>query len=274
MNAPPLPSVDMNPLGLLPGAPELYPGVSGSRTRLARETITACRELAERVVAMGPARLLVVSHHATRRGGMFGLPREGRLVGDLGRQGAPEVVVDLPVDTDLAARVHTAAAQSSVLTWERPGELDARTTAALAFFTQAGWRGPTTVLSLPLATGSHELAACGGAIGASSRDLGGRAAGLVVGEGCRRIRHGSPEDYHPEAILFDRHAGRALLDGRAEDLISIDRGLRELAVETIVDASELLLAALGGPPHGTRLSSYENALGVGHLVAMLHDDGT
>ncbi len=268
------PGAALGPAGLLPGAPELYPEVSGGRARLADATAKACRELALRLVASRPDRLLVVSPHAARRGGAFGLSSLGRAAGDLAEHGAPGVAVDLPVDSGLAVGAWAAAEERNVATWDRPPALDARTVAALAFLVEAGWAGPTSVLSLPLATGPHELAACGRALRATVHTLAGRTAAVAVGEGCRSVRPGSPGDFHPEAVLFDRRAGHALLDGDPEDLLSIERPLRELAGETLVDPIAVLLAALDGAPRGTRLTSYENALGTGHLVAILHDDGT
>ncbi len=260
------------PVGLMPGVPELHPAVSGSRARLCRETTAACIELAERIVRARPARLLVVSAHARRHGGAFGLSAAGHLTGSLAGHGAPDVAVDLPVDAGLAVRLWATTAQRTVATWDRPAELDANTTAALAFLVDQGWSGPTTVLSLPLTTGTYELEACGRAVDQAASELGGRTAMLVVGEGCRRVRRGSPEDYHPEAILFDQRAGRALLAGRPSDLLAIDRALRNLALETLVEGCTLVLAALAEPAWRAQLTSYENALGVGHFVGLLHDD--
>lgn len=272
MRAPPRVHAVFAPVGLMPGAPELHPAVSGSRARLCRETTAACLELAERIVLAQPARLLVVSAHAQRHGGAFGLSTAGRLTGSLAKHGAPDIEIDLPVDSGLAVRLWAATAERTVATWDRPAELDAKTTAALAFLVDKGWSGPTTVLSLPLATGTYELEACGRAVDQATTELGGRTAMLVVGEGCRRVRRGSPEDYHPEAILFDQSAGRALLAGSPSDLLAIDRGLRGLALETLVEGCTLALAALAEPAWRAQLTSYENSLGVGHFVGLLHDD--
>ena len=77
------------------------PAVGRQQLDDCRRTWRACTEFARRLVRAGSDRLLVVSPHAPRRGGRFGLWHAERLRGDLGRFDAPEAAIDLPGDAKL-----------------------------------------------------------------------------------------------------------------------------------------------------------------------------
>jgi len=251
--------------GLLPHAPIVVPGVAPSAAASCARTTEACRELAEALIAEEPARLILVSPHAPRAESGFGIWSGPRLRGDLGSFGMPTVHVDLPTDPALGAELEKLAS-----TWEiPPGPLDHGAVVPLCFLVAAGWSGPTTVVGLPWQSSVAELTAFGRSLGDAARVPSGRTALIASGDLSHRVLPGAPAGYDPKGVEFDRRFVDLLRDGRAEEALALSGGLRRAAAEDVVDATCVVLAALGGQIPGARVLSYEHPFGVGYLVAAL-----
>lgn len=260
--------------GLLPHPPIVVPLVGGGRGEEGcRATTEACRELARRLVEAAPRRLCLVSPHSPRGGGAFGIWQGERLAGDLGAFRAPEAAVDLPNDAELSRALVAEAGRSGLACWSIPAEsMDHGAVVPLWFLQQAGWCGPTSVLSLPLPDRA-DPGAVGSALGRVVEELGEPAALIASGDMTHRGSPGAPSGYHPRALEFDRELRRLVGQGRLEDIPRIDPQLRSLAAEDAADSATLVAAAHGFRAHAAEELSYECPFGVGYLVAVFHDGG-
>lgn len=260
--------------GLLPHPPIVVPAVGGERGVNCRATTGACREFARALVAARPARMLLVSPHSPRQPGSFGLWSGARLHGDLGRFAAAEARVALPNDALLLTALERTCAERSIATWRIPsGPLDHGAVVPLWFLREAGWRGPTSIVSLPWTEGeksrgtdsAHEF---GMAVAESFARAGGEFALVASGDLTHRGDRGAPAGYHPRAAEFDEALEDCLRRGELEQLTKIPPSLRALAAEDAVESCVLVAAAHRFEPRAHRVLSYERPFGVGYLVAI------
>lgn len=260
---------------LLPHPPVVVPAVGGSRVEECRATLDACRRLAERLVARRPDRLLLASPHAPRRQDSFGVWRGERLGGHLGRFGAAGASVDLPASPDLFDALRREVESEDFSTWGIPpgGPLDHGSVVPLYFLQEAGWDGPTCIVSLPWTEDPRVFAAFGRAVARTAAELGGRNVVVASGDMSHRVLPGAPAGHHPRAVEFDEALTGLIRDGRLDEIPGIDPELRDLAAEDAADTAILAAAAVGWDARGHEVLSYEHPFGVGYLVAVLHDAG-
>lgn len=256
---------------LMPHAPILVPAVGGARGRDADATVGAMRAAAARVVSAAPESVVLVSPHSPRHPTAFGIWRGGWLRGSLDQFGAPEAGVNLQNDLQLASAIATEARVAGVETWDiTRGPLDHGALVPLWYLTDAGWHGPTVVLSLnhPQAGGLVEL---GRVIAAASVTLGRRIAIVASGDMSHRLKPGAPAGYDPRAKRFDRAFIETVGRGAYHNLLRLDPGLQELAAEDAVDSTVIAASAVGWSAAGHEVLSYEGPFGVGYGVAVLFD---
>ncbi|MDA8019421.1 MAG: hypothetical protein MPN21_18420 [Thermoanaerobaculia bacterium] len=260
--------------GLLPHPPIVVPAVGGSRVDGCRATHDACRELARRVVSRSPGRLILPSPHSPRRHTAFGLSSAARIAGDLRRFGAPDAGIDLPADPEMAKRIRREAARRGLQTWDLPADepLDHGACVPLWFLCEAGWRGPTTLVSLPVLRDAAVYERFGGVCARAAQELDGRAAFVASGDMSHRVLPGAPAGFHHRAVEFDHELTELVRDGRLREIATIDHELRELAAEDAADTSIMACAAAEYRSDGHQVLSYEHPFGVGYLVAIFFDE--
>ncbi|MEA3208705.1 MAG: hypothetical protein QOE70_1762 [Chthoniobacter sp.] len=257
---------------LLPHAPILVPQVGGRRARPAAATIEAMRAVAAGLIRACPEAVLVISPHAPRRPGAFGIWLDPRLEGSLARCGFPNAAVDLPNDLELVAQIAEFAARRKVATWNiRRTYLDYGTVVPLWFIAEAGWSGPTVVVSLNQ-PGEGGLDSFGAAISSAAGHAGRRLAVIASGDLSHRLTAETPRGYHPSGQLSDRTLIDLLQRGAAREVANIDPALRAAADEDAVDSTIIALAAADWQMPGHRVLSYEGPFGVGYGVALLYQN--
>ncbi len=258
--------------GLMPHPPIIVPEVGRERLAACRSTVDACREFARRLMASRPDRLLLVSPHSPRRRHAFGLWGGHRHRGDLGRFGAATSSIDLVNDSTALATLSQTAQAHQLETWALTNQpLDHGAVVPLWFLAEAGWDGPTTLVSLPLQPTPALMTAFGQAVAEAYATLGDDVALIASGDMSHRVLPDAPAGYHPRAIEFDRTLTNLITRGQLDQISSIDPELRELAAEDAADTSILVAAAVGAKARGTEVLSYEHPFGVGYLVAILHN---
>ena len=254
---------------LMPHAPILVPEIGGERVSAAEASCRAMREVAAWVVGHQPESLVVVSPHSPRKQGAFGLWAEDRLHGSFAQFGASQVEVDLPNDGSLAKAIVAEAQARNLETWEiLHHSLDHGALVPLWFLVEAGWSGPTVVLSLdyPEAGGLFEM---GEAIAAAADALPRRLAVIASGDMSHRLTKGAPCGFHPRAQEFDTTFIQLVRDGAYAELGRINPDLRELAAEDAVDSTLMAASAVKWNATGHRILNYEGPFGVGYGVAIL-----
>ncbi len=258
--------------GLLPHPPIIVPEVGRERLADCRATVDACRELTRRLMAARPDRLFMVSPHSPRRGSAFGLWTGHHLRGDLGRFNAPATAIDLVNDNEALRALARTASENNIKTWAIAEQfLDHGAVVPLWFLVEAGWDGPTTLVSLPTRPTPASMGALGRTVAAAYQPLAGRAAFIASGDMSHRVLPDAPAGFHPRAIEFDHALTDLIAQGQLDQIAAIDPELRELAGEDAADASMIVAAAISDRQRGSEVISYEHPFGVGYLVAVLHD---
>lgn len=256
--------------GLMPHPPVVVAGVGRGREREAGSTVQAMRALAERITAAKPETLLLISPHSPRRAGAFGVWETSRLCGSLAAFGAPEEQVDLPIDQEFVRELKSQAQSSGVSLWDiTRAALDHGAVVPLCYLWDAGWAGPTVVLSLNY-PGEGGLVELGQAIAGAAGSLRRRTAIVASGDMSHRLKPGAPGGYHARAHLFDEAFVELIRAGAYRKVARFDKGLQELAGEDVVDSTVIALAAVGFDPARHEVLSYEGPFGVGYCVAVLH----
>ena len=138
----------------------------------------------------------------------------------------------------------------------------------LWFLAEAGWAGPTVVLSLnyPEDGGLSKL---GEAIAAAAHAFHRRIAIVASGDMSHRLTPNAPCGFHPQAHQFDETFIRLIRDGDYHEIGNIDPELRELAAEDAVDSTLVAAAAVDWRTTGHKVLNYEGPFGVGYGVAIL-----
>ncbi len=256
---------------LMPHAPVLVPAVGRERIVEVAGTVEAMREASRRLVDSDPEALVLVSPHSPRQLGSFGIWTGEKLLGTLSPFGAAEARIELPADRQLAERIIREASARGIGTWEiNESQLDHGAVVPLWFIIEAGWKGPTVIVSLDY-PGQPGAAGFGGSIASAAAALNRRIALVASGDMSHRLTRFSPLGYEPRAVEFDHWLIEMVRRGDYRALAEMDIELEWLAGEDALDSVLLAAGATGFDATGHGVLSYEGPFGVGYGVAILHD---
>jgi len=265
--------------GLLPHPPIIVPAVGRGRGEECRQTTEACRIFARELLESAPERLVLISPHSPRRAESLGIWDGARLGGDLAAFGAPETHVDLPADIDLADGLREACRSQRLRSWWIPSQrLDHGAAVPLWFLQEAGWSGPTTILSLPALTHEGDVdlrlaSRYGAALGEVASGSGRPCALVASGDMTHRALPGAPAGYERKAVEFDQVFEELVRRGRLDRLCKISPELRQLAAEDSTESAVVAAAAHHYRCRGQHVLSYEHPFGVGYLVSVFFQLG-
>jgi AmmeMemoRadiSam system protein A len=254
---------------LMPHAPILVPEVGGQRGEAAQASSQAMRQAAACVMSFRPETLVLISPHSPRHARAFGIWAGERLHGSFAQFNASGAQVSLSNDTQLAHAIVTEAKSRDLATWMiHDRTLDHGALVPLWFLAEAGWAGPTLVLSLSYAQdgGRVEL---GKAIVAAAHASHRLIAIVASGDMSHRLTANAPCGFHPRAHQFDETFMRLIHEGDYHEIGNIDPDLRELAAEDAVDSTLVAVAAVDWRTTGHKVLHYEGPFGVGYGVAIL-----
>jgi AmmeMemoRadiSam system protein A/AmmeMemoRadiSam system protein B len=256
----------------MPHAPILVPGVGGERGGAAAASCRAMRVAAQCVVNHHPEAVVLISPHSPRQPRAFGLWAEDPLQGSFAQFDAPQVTVSLPLDQPLARAIATEARVRDLETWAiHQRDLDHGALVPLWFLAEAGWNGPTVIISLNY-PGDDGLTALGGAIASVAQDLPRRLAIVASGDMSHRLTAKAPCGFHPQAHQFDETFINLVRAGDYRKIGNIAAELRELAAEDAVDSTLIAAASVNWRTTGHQVLNYEGPFGVGYGEAILFAD--
>ena len=261
---------------LMPHAPILVPAVGGERSGAVEASCRAMRAAATTVTGLDPQTVVVISPHSPRKPGAFGFWTGDHVQGSFAQFNAPHTRVNLPNDPHLINAIVAAAQSAGLKTWmihHGSHSLDHGALVPLWFLTDAGWAGPTVVISLNYPD-EDGLTALGGAIADAAKALHRRVVVVASGDMSHRLTPDAPCGFHPQAHRFDETFIRLVRAGDYHELEKINAELRELAAEDAVDSTLVAAAATGWNATGHEVLNYEGPFGVGYGVAILFTQKT
>ena len=259
---------------LMPHAPILVPEVGGERGGAAAAVASrrAMRRAADCILSHCPEKLVLISPHSPRQPQAFGLWVDDPLEGTFAQFNAPHVSVSLPLARMLAKSITAEAEIRNLEMWKIQGRaLDHGALVPLWFLAEAGWTGPTVILSL------RDSEVCGAAIlgeviSAAAGALSARIAIVASGDMSHRLTPGAPCGFHPQAHEFDEEFIRLVRSGDYRKIACISPDLREVAAEDAVDTTLIAASAAKWKTAGHQVINYEGPFGVGYGVAILFSE--
>lgn len=253
-------------------APIVVPAVGGRRGNECSTTTRAMRQVAQHVASSRPEVLLLLSPHARRQPASFGLS-QGSVRLDFARFGAPDTAIELPGSSAARASLVRAAQASGVATHDlEPDPTDHGAAVPAYFLQEAGFSGPTIVISLPY-PGRNEEARFGEAIARVAEASSQRFAIVASGDLSHRLIPGAPAGYHQNARKFDETFVGRIDRGDLRGACATDPALRDVAAEDAVDSTTIAAAAVDYDARGHELFAYEGPFGVGYAEAILYQRG-
>ncbi|HVE91030.1 MAG TPA: AmmeMemoRadiSam system protein B [Actinomycetota bacterium] len=250
---------------VVPHSPNLVPEVS-PRAAKAAQTREAMSELGMLIGLRGPRTCVVVSPHSPFLAEAFGVWDAGRLQGSMERFQAPDVTVEVQVDSELAEAIVDVTSRMGLPVGRMDGDwqLDRGITVPSLYLLKSD-EIQVVPVSLSMA-GWEEHWLFGTAIAKAAAMVRGDVMILASANFSHRVVPDSPHGYSPRAREFDARVRDAVARGRLNDLLDIP-------TEMVRDASEcgfVPMLVMGGAFDGRtvtgRVLSYEAPFGIGYLV--------
>jgi aromatic ring-opening dioxygenase LigB subunit len=259
--------------GIAPHPPLLVPEVGRSRIGQVADSERALREFSRRLVATRPETVVVISPHSPFDPRVFTARASPELRGDFREFYAPQVSLTFKNDLEMIGAIKRAAGDEGVTFGElgRDHPLDHGALVPLYYLREAGWGGPTVVVGFTIQSNEAHLA-FGRAIARAAGSLNRRTALVASGDLSHRLIVGGPYEYEPTAHLFDEQIVDAIAEGRADDVMNVDRELRERAGECGYRSIVIAIGSVGENLRDHQVLSYEGPFGVGYMVAVLVDE--
>ncbi len=252
-------------------APIVIPAIGGARAAQCERTTWAMRRAARCLVEASPDVLVVISPHAPRNGERWGVDWSPIIEGNFADFGVASLGLRIPGAPAAAGAVVESAQRIGLPTSPLlSSPLDHGASVPLYFLVEAGWRGPTLRIALPMPSASSE-AEFGECLASAANALGQRWAILASGDMSHRLIPDAPAGFHPDAGKFDAAFVQALKDRDYAHACAPDPVLRELAAEDVISSVRVACAATNNDSFGAEFLSYEGPFGVGYAEAVLTD---
>ncbi len=259
---------------LMPHAPVLIPGVSTHGESPVAASQHAMRTAATLLLRHRPDGIVLISPHSPRRSRAFGIWTDSRVSGSLACFNAPHAEINLPLDLAMARAIALEAGARNLETWSISSHpLDHGALVPLWFLAEAGWDGPTVVLSLHFSK-YDGIVLFGEAIAAAADALSHRIAIVASGDMSHSHACRPAGGDHPRANSFDEAFLTLVGSGDYRALRHIPESLRETASEDAIDPTLIATAAAGWRSNGHKLLCYEAPLGVGYGTALLFSESS
>ncbi|MCI8371945.1 MAG: AmmeMemoRadiSam system protein A [Lachnospiraceae bacterium] len=253
---------------MLPHPPLIVPEIGRGEERKIQDTINAYEEAAERIGALKPQTIVLLSPHQTMYADYFHISPGDRAVGDFGQFGAAKVQVEAVYDTEFVEELCQLAGWEGLAAGtagEREPQLDHGTMVPLYFVRAqlSGYRLVRIGLSgLPLAA-HYRL---GQLIQEASRKLGRRTVVIGSGDLSHRLKEDGPYGYRPEGSQYDQRIMDVMGNADFGKLLDFSESFCEKAGECGHRSFTILAGTLDGQNVAAERLSYEGPFGVGYGV--------
>jgi AmmeMemoRadiSam system protein A/AmmeMemoRadiSam system protein B len=259
--------------GLSPHPPLLVPEIGKDSLTRVEATRAALASLADRVVAVAPDTLVIVTPHGPVRHDALSLLTADRFKAGF-RSFSWEV--ELRGDVPLAERIRRSAAEAGIPVMSyAPFDseryafsrgLDHATMVPLYYLWEAGLRARLVVISI--AAWSHREHFRFGQVLSHALDAASDRVALVAsGDLSHRLIPTAPAGYDPLGVEFDRRVVRDLECFDTRDVLELDDEFIERIGECGLRPIGVMLGAMQAWETRPEVLSYEGPFGVGYCVA-------
>lgn len=260
---------------ILPHPPVILKEVGRRREADISATIRAFEACREKIRALNPEVVVILSPHATAYADYFHIsPGEGAH-GDMARFGAPQAALDVAYDEPLVTQIAAVAARRNLdagTAGERDRTLDHGTFVPLQMVRPGCPDAKIVRIGLSgLSPLDHYR--LGQAVADAVDSLRRRAVLLASGDLSHKLTAEGPYGYAPEGPVYDERITRAMAKADFLDILSIPPELNETAAACGTGSFQIMAGALDGQAVRAELLSYEGPFGVGYAVASFEPAG-
>ncbi|CAM2064113.1 LigB domain-containing protein [Sulfidibacter corallicola] len=247
--------------GLAPHPPVIVDAVGKWRCEEVAPTIDSMRRWSADCLAATPDRIVVISPHTPRPHNGISSWFGSQIDGDFSRFSAAGCRVRLHNDVTWMKAFRGHYHDITDLEME---PLDHGALVPLHFLVEAGWNGPTAVISLPWSA-NGELDRIGKAIAAACTDDR-RTALVASGDMSHCLKPDAPCGYSKHGQEFDDAFVAAIKDADYRKARDIHVNLQIEAKQDVLESCMIAWAATGYDANNHHFYSYEGPFGVGYSV--------
>ena len=260
---------------ILPHPPVILKEVGRGREKDISLTIRAFEACREKIRALDPEVVVILSPHATAYADYFHISPGERAHGDMARFGAPGVTISAQYDQTLAKAIENEAAKAGVpagTQGEHDKALDHGTFVPLRMVRSGCPEARIVRIGLSGLSPMHHYR-LGQAIARAVDATGRKAVLLASGDLSHKLTADGPYGFAPEDPVYDERITRAMASGDFLDILSIPPELNEAAAACGTGSFQIMAGALDGQAVRAQLLSYEGPFGVGYAVASFEPTG-
>lgn len=267
---------------IFPHPPIMVEEVGKRETEKVRKTIQGALEAAERIAAIKPDTVVIITPHGTLLRDAMTVSSDERLEGSFFRFGAPEVRLRFDNDLELVDIIMEQADKREAFcvpmhedvkkTYRQDPGLDHGALVPLYFITRefSDFKLVHITYSLLSREQHYKL---GTAIREAVSALDRRVVVIASGDLSHRLTKDAPAGFDPRGEEYDRKYMELIKTGDVKGLMSISGSFLEQAGECAYNSTLVALGCMEGSGIKGEVLSYEGPFGVGYCVAELHKSG-
>lgn len=254
---------------LMPHPPILVPAVGNGREKQIRQTALACKSVAEKIKAIAPDTIVLVSPHAQAYDDGFMITGGDEFKEDLSLFGASDAGARVKLDPEFAQELALKTASVGLrarIRDDNTANKDHGTVVPLIHILQeyADFRLVKAGISGLRCTDHYEFGRC---IADVSRKLGRHTVFVASGDLSHRLKPDGPYGFDPAGPEFDQTLLSVLSHGDFAQAVRLsETALCEQAGECAMRPLLVLAGALNNVDVQAEVLSYEDTFGVGYAV--------
>ncbi len=262
--------------GISPHPPIVIPEIGGTERVKAQSTEKGLNTLAQKVIAMKPDTVVIISPHGPVFQDGIILNGTEKLEGNFENFGVSEVGFKVANDRELIGEIEKECGTKGITALEMTHKtateygtslkLDHGVLVPLYFLKKAGYEGSLVSVTMGLLN-YPQLYNFGVCLQKAAEKVGRKVVVIASGDLSHCLTKDAPAGYTPEGTVFDKKLVDLLSQFNPLELANLEDNLIKGAGECGLRPILMMLGALDGYEVNSDIISYEGPFGVGYLVA-------
>ncbi len=253
---------------IVPHPPLIIPEVGRGQERGIQRTIDAYEKIGQKIAAIGPETIVVISPHSVMYGDYIHISPGGGAKGGFGKFGASGVSLEKKYDEAFVGALSEEAKRAKIpagTLGERDRSLDHGVLVPL-YFVERYFKVYQLVRISISGLSLLEHYNFGKCIAKASDALGRKTVIVASGDLSHKLKADGPYGFASEGPEFDKEAADAMESGDFMRFLDFDEEFCEKAAECGLRSFVEMAGALDGRAVETEFLSYEGPFGVGYAV--------
>ncbi|WP_246503454.1 AmmeMemoRadiSam system protein A [Clostridium polyendosporum] len=259
----------------MPHPPIIIPEIGKGEEKKIKNTTEACNKIAEEIALLQPDTIVIVTPHGTMFSDAIAISYEKSISGSLSNFGAPQIHMDLEIDTLLTEKIIESAKTYNIpvvalnerllKSYNVEYTLDHGVLVPLYFLRKKLSKFKLVHITYSMLS-DIELYKFGIAINNALKESSTNSVFIASGDLSHKLKEEGPYNYSPYGEKFDKEIIGFLRDGDILGVFNIDENTVENAGECGLRSYYIMLGAMNGYKIKGELLSYEGTFGVGYGV--------